>query len=916
MLLGRAEERATIDRLLADARAGRSGVLVLRGEPGVGKTTLLRYAADSAETMTVLRSTGVESEAELEFSGLHELCRPLLDRLELLPPHQAAALGGALGLGETRERDRFAVGVALLGLLAQAADDRPLLAIVDDAHWLDRASIETLCFAVRRLLADRVAVLFAARSEVASAVDTAGFEELALGGLDPQEAAQVLEQSASRAIRPEVASRLHAATGGNPLALEELPALLTPGQLDGREAIADPLPAGASVRGAYLRRANELPEETRLALVVVAALPSGEVDVVTRALAALGLDVTALEPAEDVSLVYVDAGRIRFAHPLVRSAVYDGAPGSVRRSAHRALADVLMRPGEEDRRARHLAAATVEPDDAVAEILAAAAERAAERGAGAAAAAAFERAARLTVDPGTRLVRLERAARNALAGADRKHAESLIREALSGSDDPRLQASLLLLSGRIEAMAGTQAAAVAHLTDAAELAADVAPEIAGRALAMAAQASLFAGDVEAAVGTARRSRSLAPRDGSLADRFADHALGEMLAFSGRFDEAVPLLEQAIDAVRHEAVAEEEVSRAALALALLDRVADADALAEQACRSARPKSPRLLAYALEPVSWSNLRAGRWQRTTVAATEGLALAREMGQHALAANFAVELATIEAARGDEPACLALLAEAHGIAEPRGLRLLTVWALHVEALLDLGLGRLDQAVPRLAKVADTISEMGLFSRDIAPEPELVELYVRLGQESEARTFHERWLTRGPRTAPYWGAALAARTAGILAADDEFEDAFTEALALHEQAEDAFAAARTRLCFGERLRRAARRTEARLELRAAIEAFEELEAEPWAERARRELRATGEKLRRRRIVPGEELTPQELQIALQVAEGKTNKEVAAALFLSPKTIEFHLARVYRKLSIRSRSELAKNMARTPAPVL
>jgi DNA-binding CsgD family transcriptional regulator len=301
--------------------------------------------------------------------------------------------------------------------------------------------------------------------------------------------------------------------------------------------------------------------------------------------------------------------------------------------------------------------------------------------------------------------------------------------------------------------------------------------------------------------------------------------------------------------------------------------------------------------------------------VCASEGLSLAVEMEQSALAASFAVELAHVAGGRGDEQACRAYAEQARALADANGIVLLGLWTSYVEALLELGLGRLEPAVERLATLARRLDELGLFDRDFVPEPDLVEACARLGREDEARAWLDGWAERGERASPEWGGAVAARCRGILAADDEFDGHFATALALHGRVEDAFAEARTRLCHGERLRRAGRRVDARAELREALAGFERLEATAWIDRAERELRATGEKLRRRAAATGDELTPQELQVALRASEGRTNKEVGAALFLSPKTVEFHLARVYRKLGVSSRTELARRFADAGAPV-
>jgi DNA-binding CsgD family transcriptional regulator len=424
------------------------------------------------------------------------------------------------------------------------------------------------------------------------------------------------------------------------------------------------------------------------------------------------------------------------------------------------------------------------------------------------------------------------------------------------------------------------------------------------------QGCVFAGRVREAVDTAKDARELAPRDGGALDALTEFALGEALAFAGYPEEAAPHLEHTIEL----AVGRAYVG-AAIAHCLLDRPGRGAEVATAATRVAREQSPRALAFAIEPVAWASLRAGRWQRAAVAAEEGLALAAEMGQEGLVANFLTELAQIDAGRGAEESCRARLAQAAEASYRHGLGLLRVWGRCVEGLLELGLGRPGSAVDVLVEATNDVASLGLFSRDSAPEPDLIEALARLQRTDEARQLLETWTGRAPRTGPVWGCATLARCRGILASDGRFEEHFHEALDLHESADDPFGVARTLLCLGERLRRAGARREARLRLHEALDLFVEREAVPWVERVKSELRASGERLRRAVPEAGEELTPQELQIALQVAEGKSNKEVGAALYLSPKTVEFHLSRVYRKLDVASRAELVRRFAHEPVGV-
>jgi DNA-binding CsgD family transcriptional regulator len=911
VLIGREREQEAIERLLTRARTGEAASLVLRGEPGVGKTALLRHALALAESMRVVRATGVEWEAELEYSGLLELCRPLLGELDMLPERQARALRVAFALAPGGAVDRFGVAAATLGLLAAAAERTPLLVAVDDAHWLDRASAEALLFAARRLLADRVALLFAARDE---GFPARGLPELRVAGLDSGAAATLIEETLGRAVEPGVATAIHRSTGGNPLALVELPARLSDGQLTGAEPLAGPLPLTDELERAFAGRLEDLPEETRRALCVLAAAGSDALPGPLRALAALALDPRALGPAEDAGLLAVDGRAFAFRHPLLRSVAYYGRPVAERRAAHAALAEALDASGEADRRAWQLAAAAVGHDDRAGDALAETAAAALARGGHAAASAALERAARLTADRALRLRRLAEAAQAAWDAGAHARAGALLDEALAGGPDPALRARLLGLSGRIEFQAGSLSRARDLLLDAAAtLAAQGQAAQAVTLLGVAALTLHNLARVDEAIDVARRSVDLAAGEPADVRLRAEYHLGRALQTAGRTAEAQPLLERVVAHLLAPAEPSRfALQRASIALALLDRATEAATLARRALAAAQGVGPMQVAYALLAVAQLALRSGEWREAHALAEDGLALGRDLDQENLATTFAAILVRMAAARGDEEACRRREAVTRPAIAASGNVVESLQLDHALAVLDLGHDRLEEAAGALAGCAGRAEELRILDRDLSPEPDLVEALVRLGRPDEAQAWLHRWLARGAAGAGRWGPALVARCRGLLASDDAVAEEFTQALRLHGPLADPYAEARTRLVYGERLRRLGRRVDARRELQAALDGFERLDAGAWGELARRELRASGAKLRRGADA-GNELTPQELQVALQVAEGKANKEVAAALFLSPKTVEFHLGRVFRKVGVASRAELVRRFAAEPA---
>jgi DNA-binding CsgD family transcriptional regulator len=905
VLFGRDPERDAIGAVLEAARESRSTVLVLRGEAGAGKTALLEDARERADDMHLLAIRGVQAESELPFAGLHQLIRPALPLLERLPAPQRRALEGALGLSERSGDDRFLISAACLTLLSELAERRPVLCLVDDVQWIDAPSVDSLLFVARRIDAEGIALLFAAREGEQRRFEARELPSLDVSPLAIEAAAAVIERRASGPVAPSVRSALVRQAAGNALALVELPATLTDAQLAGSEPLPETLPL-TGIEQLFLERVHRLPQHAQTLLLVAAADETGRLGPILAATAAVGADDTALDAAERSGLVSVHGTQIEFRHPLVRSAVYQAASSTERRAAHLALADALVEETS-GRRVWHLAAAATGADETVASALEQAAESARERSGHAAAATALERAASLTPSEDRRVQRLYRAADASWQAGRPEHAIELARQALLDCRDPRVRADLLHLLGHIEHFGSPLMPAHDLLWDAARLVEKSEPAKAAAILSDAFEACLFAGEAKPALVAARRARELAPPDLGVADYLAELNLGEALFINGLADEGAPTFEHAVEMFERDAALRSDprlATRAAIALCWLERCAEARTLVLGALGSAREHGAvSLLPYTLFIVAWAARRVGAWQEAVASATEGIALARELGQWATMAQCLQELSTLTAGQGAESECRAHVAEGITAADGVGAHYVTEVLRAQLGLLDLGLGNNERAAAELESSAQRLADLGLRLHELVPGPDLVEAFVRLGRPEDAR--EALALVRhgaNPRTAE----PLVERCRGLVADDAEFEAHFAESLALHPDDEDVFGKARTRLAYGERLRRARRRVEAREQLRQALETFETLGAAPWAERARAELRASGETARKRDPSTLAQLTPQELQVARLVAQGLSNKEVAAQLFLSPRTIDAHLRNIFAKLGITSRVQLVR----------
>jgi DNA-binding CsgD family transcriptional regulator len=915
MLCGRDRELRMVVRLLEDARAGRSGVLAVVGEAGIGKSVLLGYAEEQAGGMKVLRARGVRSEARIPFAGLLELLRPALGSLPAIPGPQAEALQSALALRPGRARDRFAVGAATLSLLAAYAETAPLVVLVDDGHWLDGSSADALLFAVRRLVADPVAVIVAVREGESSLLDGAGLPTLQLTGLDLAAAAALLAGQLGAPVRPGLADRLHRETGGNPLALIELA---------GDRELADdsppgtPIAVGSSVAHAYLLRYRSLPPSARDILVLAVAVDRGDMSVLTKAASLLGQDVAALIPAEAAGLVTVRDAVIEFRHPLARSAIYGQAPPDRRRAVHRALASALP-DADVDRRAWHLASAAFGPDAAASSALEQAGLRARQRSAYEVSSRAYERGARLAPEESVKARLLYAAADAAWLGGLADRAAALLEEASQCAAAPDLVLAIEHLRGHIALRRGPIMQAQEILVAAAAQAESADTDRAVVMLAEAVWAAICAADAAAMLLAAQRVADVVPpqRDGRTAF-FALFAQGSAQVVAGEGERGTEQIRQAVEILERSDELRDDprlLAWAAMGSPWLRQAHLGPALGDRALAAARSQSAvGVLPSVLLQVSIGHAASDRWTEALAGFHEAITLARETGQNTELAWTLARLALLEARMGRAEQSRLHADAGLDLSRRLGLGLSEVWSIAALGELELSLGHPEPALACFEEQQAVLTAHGIRDVDLSPAPELVELYLRLGRPQEAAHAAEEYSRAATAKAQPWALARAARCRGLAAPGDVPGDSFEIALALHQQTPDVFETARTHLAYGSHLRRARQRIQAREQLRAAIDIFDNLGAEPWSETARSELAATGETARRRDPATLNELTPQELQIALRVAEGRTTRETAAALFLSPKTIEHHLHNIYRKLAISSRRELIGAITRHPEP--
>ncbi|TDO68688.1 regulatory LuxR family protein [Kribbella sp. VKM Ac-2571] len=894
MLIGREAERQVIEQLIAGARVGAAGVLLITGEPGIGKTTLLDEAAALAGGLQVLRARGTDAERELPFAALLQLLRPVLAGLDRIPGPQRTALASALALGSGPEvagpADRFAVGAATLSLICRYAENTPLAVIIDDAHLLDRPSAEALLFAARRLVADPIVMLIAARVDEPHPFE-ADLPRLQLEGITLEAARQVVQH-----LPNDLVEQLHQTVAGNPLALLELAD--DPARLH-RMPPGVPFPVPAMLAEAFASRANRLSSDARTALLVAAL--DGDLGAVSRVCAELGVDVAALEEGEAAGLIAIRDNEVQWRHPLVRSAIYTSADPAARRTAHRAVA--LATP-DRDRRAWHLSEAVLGADDEVAAGLVLAAEHAAARGAHAVAATAYERAGRLSQGLPDRAVRLVAAGEAAWSAGLAERAEALLDDALTLQPPLPVRIRAQEIRGDIEVKCGSPRRARDILVAAAAESTD--PAIATGLLADAVAACFRLCDAAGALEVAYDLDSLLPavdRPGPRIIGMLASGVAKVLAGNGGTDQIRAAIALApsdeLDRDRRRQV------WMVLAALFLRETGTGRALLQQAMLERREQvALGTLPGLLFVLARDDATTDRWPDAETSYDEGIRLSRETGQTTELAMNLAGLAWLMSHQG-RPECQELAVESLRICAEHEIRLGTVWSLFALGDLELGRGDPAAALPQYERLVGVLAEYGLKDPDLSPAPELVEVYLRLGRSGDAKRVVSEHSALAEAKGQPWSLARAARARGVAG---ESESDFALALGWHEETLDAFELARTRLAYGAWLRRARRRVDARTQLRLAVEGFDTLGALGWADQAAAELKATGETARRRVPSTADDLTPQERQIAVLLADGNSIREAAARLFLSPKTVEYHLRKVYVKLGIHSRTELAEHL--------
>jgi DNA-binding CsgD family transcriptional regulator len=893
-----------LDGLLASVTAGRSRALVLRGEAGVGKTALLEYLLQAASRCRIARTVGVESEMELAFAGLHLLCAPMLDHIDSLPGPQREALAIAFGLSTGPPPDRFLVGLAVLSLLADTAERHPLVCVIDDAQWLDQISAQTLAFVARRLQAERVALVFAVRGPGEDHL--AGLQELLIHGLGDADARALLEAAMPGRLDERVKDRIIAETRGNPLALLELPRDLTVAELAGGFLRPDVRPLASQIEQSFVRRIESLPGATRRLLLAAAADPVGDVPLLIRVTERLGIGADAATPAQSAGLIELGP-RVRFRHPLVRSAAYRASGAGDRQNVHRALAELTDPESDPDRRAWHLAHATTGWDESVAHELERSAARAQSRGGVAAAAAFLRRAAELTPDPAARGVRALAAAQTTFeAGASDAALELLSTAELGPSDELHLARVAWLRAKLVFAhLRGGEAPAL--LLDAAKRLERHDDNEAREAHLESLGAAIYAGDLDGhGLREAADAARMAPpaRPTRLLDVLLD---GLATRFTEGFVAGVAPLRRALQAFRQDVTPEQDETTRWLWLAwpvageLWDDESWYD-LATRAVRRAREAGAlTVLPVALTYRAAVHVHAGEFLAASELIEEADALTEATGNAPL--RYAAMLLAVW--RGREAEASTLLATYPRDAAARGEGRAVRAAAYLAAVLYNGLAQY-QAALSSARQACEHEDLGVFGFALV---ELVEAAARSDSRDLAASALRQLAERADACGTDWALGAAARSRALLSDGPVAESLYREAIDRLARSRITVHLGRAHLVYGEWLRRENRRLDARQQLRVAYEMLDRSGAEAFAERARRELMATGESVRQRPPGPRGVLTAQEAQIARLASSGLTNPEIGAELFISPRTVEWHLHKVYTKLDVSSRIALREALA-------
>jgi DNA-binding CsgD family transcriptional regulator len=906
VLRGRRSECQTLDTLLDAVRAGESRVLVVRGEAGVGKTALLDYMMEQATGCHVARAAAVGSEMELPFAGLHQLCAPMLDRLDRLPAGQREALATAFGLRPGDAPDRVLIGLAVLSVVSEVAEERPLVCLIDDAQWLDEASASALAFLARRLMAESVALVFAVR-EPSAEQDLAGLPELVVEGLADNDARALLDSALGGPLDERVRDQIVAETRGNPLALLELPRGLTTAELAGGFGLPAARALSTQIEESFRRRLEPLGAETRQLLLVAAAEPIGEPELLWRAARRLGVGPEAAAPAAEAGLLEPGAP-VRFRHPLVRSAVYRAASQEERQQVHAALAEATDPEADPDRRAWHRAQATPEPDERVAAELERSAGRAQGRGGVAAAAAFLERATELTSEPAQR-------ARRALAAAEAKYqagapdaALGLLATADAGPLDPLRRARVDLLRARIAFASSPGSDTPQMLLQAARQLEPLDLELARETYLEALSAAIFAGRLAGTVGleeVAEAARAAgragsSPQAGRAVDLLLD---GQVLLITEGYTAAAPTLKRALSAFRAEDLSREEGLRW---LSLACRTA-ADLWDDD---SWEVLSARHVQLARDAGALTMLPPALTARAGIHVFAGdLATAEELGEEARGVGDAIGdpgapytrlLVAVWRGRREETA--ALMAAAGRDAAARGEGRAIGFGQYATAVLFNALGRYDDALAMAQQASRHAEEQGSFSSWGIVE--LIEAATRSRKSGVAAGAFERLAETTQASGTGWALGIEARSRALLTDGPGAEPLYREAIDRLGRTRVRMELARAHLLYGEWLRRERRRLDAREQLHTAHEMLTEMGLEAFAQRAARELQAAGETARRRTVETSGDLTAQEAQVARLARDGLSNPEIGSQLFISRRTVEYHLRKVFMKLDITSRDQL------------